>query len=172
LGYTFYESKYKPRIAVNVDYASGDGNANCVAGAGVATCKTANTFENFFPTNHIHMGYMDIIAWKNMFSPSFNYQLRPSERDHFEFWWTHMRLASARDNWYRGAQGVYVFSRTNNEANHIGDEVDFSWTRMFADGKVSLQTTYGHMFAGSYIAKNLGTDSDQSWGFVQLWMNF
>ncbi len=43
---------------------------------------------------------------------------------------------------------------------------------MFADGKVSLQTTYGHMFSGSYIAKNLGTASDQSWGFVQLWMNF
>ncbi len=173
LGWTMYESKYKPRYAVGVDYASGDGNANCVQNvAAGTTCKTGNTFENFFPTNHIHMGYADIIAWKNMFTPQFNFQMRPSERDHFEFWWSHMRLASARDNWYRANQNVYVWSSNTNTSNHIGDELDFSWTRMFADGKVSLQATYGHMFAGSYIAKHLGTDSDQSWGFIQLWMNF
>ncbi|MEW6543779.1 MAG: alginate export family protein [Nitrospirota bacterium] len=177
LGYTFYESKWKPRIAVGFDYASGDGNANCAGAGGTSPtagrqCKTANTFENFFPTNHIHMGYMDIIAWRNMWSPQFNYQMRPTERDHFEFWYSHLRLASARDNWYRGAQGIYVWSANNNDATHIGDETDFTWTRMFADGKVAFQATYGHLFTGSYIAKNLGTHSDQSWGFVQLWMNF
>jgi hypothetical protein len=118
------------------------------------------------------MGYADIIAWKNMFTPQFNFQMRPSERDHFEFWWSHMRLASAKDNWYRAAQNAYIVSNAANTANHIGDELDFTWTRMFADGKVAFQTTYGHMFAGSYISKQLGSASDQSWGFVQLWMNF
>jgi hypothetical protein len=185
LGYTWYESKWKPRLAIGLDYASGDGRANCATGTGgtnggpTATtvtagmaCRTANTFENFFPTNHIHMGYMDIIAWKNMIDPQLNFQLRPTERDHFEFWYNHLRLASARDNWYRAGQGVYVWSKTNNTATHIGDEVDFTWTRMFADGKVALQATWGHMFTGEYIAKNLGTTSDQDWGFIQLWMNF
>jgi hypothetical protein len=175
LGYTVYESKMKPRFAVAVDYASGDGNANCSAAsaaqAGYA-CRSGNTFENFFPTNHIHMGYMDVMAWKNMFMPQGNFQFRPSERDHVEIWYSHMRLANSRDNWYRAGQGPYIFSKANNTEDHIGDEVDFTWTRMFADGKVAFQATYGHLFSGNYISQNLGTNSDQSWAFVQLWMNF
>jgi hypothetical protein len=69
IGYTHYQSSWKPRVAFNFDYASGDGRANCNVAAG-GQCKTANTFENFFPTNHIHMGYMDVQARKNMLSPS------------------------------------------------------------------------------------------------------
>ena len=171
IGYTHYQSSWKPRFAVNFDYASGDGRANCVVAAGGA-CKTANTFENFFPTNHIHMGYMDVQAWKNMLSPSANFQARPSKDDHIEIWYTNLNLASARDNWYRGAQGVYVFSKAGNTSKHIGDEVDISWTRMFMDGKVAFQATYGHLWTGSYVHDNLGTKQDQSWAYVQLWMNF
>src|SRR5262249_55940532 len=65
IGYTHYQSSWKPRFAINFDYASGDGRANCtISGGANGLCKTANTFENFFPTNHIHMGYMDVQAWK------------------------------------------------------------------------------------------------------------
>ena len=183
LGYTVYDWKMKPRLAINVDYASGDGDANCnltIANNGGATTAAsaarcggnANTFENFFPTNHIHMGYADVIAWRNMVAPQANLQLRPTERDHVEIWYMNMNLANARDNWYRGAQGPYIFSRNDNTKKHIGDEWDITWTRMFADGKVAFQATYGHIFAGSYIAANTGQGQDQSWGFVQLWMNF
>ncbi len=176
IGYTDYNSKWKPRYALGLDYASGDGSANCTTN-GTSTntgmrCSSANTFENLFPTNHIHMGYMDIQGWKNMLSPQVNYQVRPSERDHFEVWYSHLRLANAKDNWYRGAQGVYVYSRADNTKTHIGDEVDFTWTRMFADGKVAFQATYSHMWTGEYIAQNLGVNSGQDWAYVQLWMNF
>ncbi|MGH7259885.1 MAG: alginate export family protein [Nitrospiraceae bacterium] len=172
IGYTWYDNKMKPRLAFNVDYASGDGNANCTQTGAQQKCKSANTFENFFPTNHIHMGYADVIAWKNMFAPQINFQMRPTERDHIEIWYMDMNLANKRDNWYRAGQGVYIWSKANNTKSHIGDEVDFTWTRMFADGKVAFQTTYGHIFTGGYIQQNLGASSNQSWGFVQLWMNF
>ncbi len=174
IGYTHYQSSWKPRIAVNFDYASGDGRANCnvSTGAGAQNCSTANTFENMFPTNHIHMGYMDVQAWKNMLSPSANFQARPSKDDHIEVWYTNLNLANARDNWYRGSQGVYVWSKVNNTKTHIGDEIDFTWTHMFMDGKVAFQATYGHLFAGGYIQENVGTSVDQEWAYVQLWMNF
>lgn len=171
IGYTAYQSAWKPRFAVNLDYASGDGRNNCGTATG-ATCSTANTFENFFPTNHIHMGYMDVQAWKNMLSPSVNFQARPTKDDHVEIWYTNLNLASARDNWYRGAQGAYIISKNNNDKNHIGDEIDFTWTHMFMDGKLAFQATYGHLFTGAYIRENLGTSSNQSWAYVQLWMNF
>ncbi|BCA54955.1 conserved exported protein of unknown function [Nitrospira sp. KM1] len=172
IGYTHYQSSWKPRIAFNFDYASGDGRANCNVTTTNGNCSTANTFENMFPTNHIHMGYMDVQAWKNMLSPSANFQARPTKDDHIEVWYTNLNLASARDNWYRGAQGVYVWSKAGNTKKHIGDELDLTWTHMFMDGKVAFQATYGHLWAGGYIAENLGKANDQSWAYAQLWMNF
>ena len=174
IGYTHYQSSWKPRLAFNFDYATGDGRSNCTLGGGGAAtgCKTANTFENMFPTNHIHMGYMDVQAWKNMMSPSINFQFRPTKDDHFEVWGTSLNLANSRDNWYRGSQGVYVFSKNGNNKKHIGDELDVAWTHMFMDGKLAFQAAYGHLFAGSYIQANLGQSSNQDWAYAQLWVNF
>ena len=173
VGYTFYSLPWKPRLAINFDYASGDGRSNCTLNAAYGTCRTANTFENFFPTNHIHMGYMDVQAWKNMLSPSGNFQVRPTKDIHVEVWYTRMHLANAKDNWYRGSQGVYMFSHANNTKTHIGDEIDVSYTHLFMDGKVSFQATYGHLFPGAYIAANLGGRAvGQDWAYGQLWMNF
>jgi Alginate export len=172
IGYTHYQSSWKPRIAFNFDYASGDGRANCNIAAGYGNCKTANTFENMFPTNHIHMGYMDVQAWKNMLSPSANFQARPSKDDHIEIWYTNLNLANSKDNWYRGSQGVYVFSKVGNTKTHIGDEIDFTWTHMFMDGKVAFQATYSYLFSGGYIDQNLGTSVNQTWAYAQLWINF
>jgi hypothetical protein len=171
VGYTAYNMTWKPRLAFNFDYASGDGRANCVTSTG-QTCKTANTFENMFPTNHIHMGYMDVQAWKNMLSPSVNFQARPTKDDHVEIWYTNLNLANKQDNWYRGSQGAYVISKAGNQKSHVGDEVDFTWTHLFMDGKVAFQATYSYLWAGSYIEQNLGASTNQQWAYAQLWINF
>jgi hypothetical protein len=171
IGYTHYEWAWKPRLAFNFDYASGDGRANCTIG-GNTDCKTANTFENLWGTNHIHMGYMDTMGWKNMMKPSINLQFRPTKDDHIEIWATSLNLANTKDNWYRATQTVYVYSKTNNTTRHIGNELDIIWTRFFMEGKLSFQAGYGHLFAGDYIQENLGTSTDQDWAYAQLWINF
>ena len=172
VGYTAYDMAWKPRLAFNFDYASGDGRANCTLNTAYGGCKSANTFENFYPTNHIHMGYMDVQGWKNMLSFSVNLQARPTRNDHLEFWYANLNLASAQDNWYRATQGVYVFSKAGNTETHIGDELDFVWTHMFMDGKLAFQTAFSYLFAGGYIQENLGTSIDQIWAYAQLWLNF
>jgi hypothetical protein len=96
----------------------------------------------------------------------------PTKDDHIEIWATSLNLANTKDNWYRATQGVYVFSKTNNTTRHVGDEIDFAWTHMFMDGKLPLQAVYGHLFAGADIKENLGTNADQDWTYLQLWMNF
>jgi len=118
------------------------------------------------------MGYMDVQAWKNMLSPSVNLQARPTARDHIELWYTNLNLANSKDCWYRAAQGCYVFSNANNTKTHIGDEIDVSYTRMFADGKVALQTTYGTIFSGGYLTSTLNQTQNQHWAYMSLWMNF
>ena len=65
-----------------------------------------------YPTNHIHMGYMDVQAWKNMRMPSVNLQFRPTKDDHIEIWATSLNLANTKDNWYRAhAGGLCLFQR-------------------------------------------------------------
>ncbi|MBH0200356.1 MAG: alginate export family protein [Nitrospira sp.] len=172
IGYTFYDLAWKPRFALNFDYASGDGRANCTLNAAYGTCSTANTFENLYPTNHIHMGYMDVMAWKNTLTWSANFQARPTRDDHIEVWYTNLNLANARDNWYRASQGVYVFSKVGNTTNHLGDELDFTWTHMFMEGKLAFQTSFSYLFTGPYIRENLGTNKDQTWAYAQFWLNF
>jgi len=173
IGYTAFNLPGKPRLAFNFDYASGDGRANCTLNAAYGTCKTANTFENLFPTNHIHMGYMDVMAWKNMMSFSGNFQARPTPNDHIEVWYSNLHLANAKDNWYRASQGVYVFSRPDNTVTHVGDEISAVWTHFFMNGMVAFQTGYGHLFPGPYISHNLGRRAvGQDWTYAQLWINF
>ena len=109
---------------------------------------------------------------KLMLSPSANFQARPSKDDHIEVWYTNLNLANSKDNWYRGSQGVYVFSKVGNTKTHIGDEIDFTWTHMFMDGKVAFQATYSYLFSGGYIGNNLGTSVNQTWAYAQLWINF
>ena len=65
-----------------------------------------------------------------------------------------------------------VFSGAENNANHVGDEIDAAWTHIFGDGKVSLSLMYGHFFPGAYVQQQLGTSSGQDWGIVQMWANF
>ena len=173
IGYTAFTMPWKPRLAFNFDYASGDGRSNCTLNAAYGSCNTANTFENFYPTNHIHMGYMDVLAWKNMLSLSVNLQARPTENDHIEIWYTNMNLASAQDNWYRASQGVYVFSKAGNTKTHIGDELDLVWTHLFMDGKLAFQAAYSHFWPGAYVSENLGRNAiGQDWAYGQLWINF
>ena len=175
LGHTWYQHPWKPRVAMGFDYASGDGDSNCVTPGGTLarSCGgNANTFENFFPTNFLHVGYMLNGAWRNSVQPQVNFQARPTARDHLEVWALRKYLASARDNWYRGSQGPLIFSRSDNTTTHIGDELDVAWSHMFADGKISLAVIYGHFFSGPYIREQLGKATDQDWGIVQLWTNF
>jgi hypothetical protein len=67
-----------------------------------------------------------------------------------------LNLANPKDNWYRAGQGLYVFSRTDNNKRHLGDEIAIIWTHFFMDGTLSFQADYGHMWTGSSLSLNLG----------------
>ncbi|MBI4000373.1 MAG: alginate export family protein [Nitrospira defluvii] len=112
LGHTWYTHRWRPRLAIGFDYASGDGDSNCVTPSGslARSCSgNANTFENFFPTNFLHVGYMLNGAWRNSVQPQVNLQARPTARDHVEIWALRKYLASARDNWYLRLTGPADF---------------------------------------------------------------
>ncbi len=124
---------------------------NCTLSNGAyGACKTANTFENFFPTNHIHMGYMDVMGWKNMMSFSGNFQARLSPDDHIEIWYTNLHLANAKDNWYLASQASQCLLTSGQHRDpYRVTKWSFVWTHFFMNGMVAFQAGYGHLFPGS-----------------------
>jgi hypothetical protein len=159
----------KPRIAFELDYATG-------SGADRGTTGGRSTFENFWPTNHLHYGYMDLMGWKNMLSFGPKFSMKPSKNGTFkvDFWWH--RLADKDDNWYGAGQGAnFGGTVAGNGEAEIGQELNITYIHKFFGGKSKIVAGYGHFFTGDYIKKsgngkdgaaNLNDDDDQDWGYV------
>lgn len=161
----------KPRIAFEFDYATGSG-ANRGGTGG------RSTFENLWPTNHLHYGYMDLVGWKNNMSFGPQFSMKPSKNGTFKvhFWWH--RLADADDNWYNAGQGVQGVTRAGNDEKELGNELNIVYVHKLFGGKSTLNVGYGHFFTGDYIKKsnggagagqgasNINDDDDQDWGYI------
>ena len=159
-----------PRIGAEFNYASGSGEG-----------ETRHTFENFWPTNHLHMGYMDQIGWKNMIAYSPQLKIKPTKASWVKVNFWIFRLAQVEDNIYNAGQGAsFGGTSAGNQAASVGQELDIIANHKFKQGKIGLQAGYGHFFAGEYFKRsaagtggsNLGgtpfTKSDQDWFYVSL----
>src|SRR3989442_882393 len=171
-GYTMDVVPMKPRVGIEIDYASGDG---CVTG-GAATCKAQghfNTFDNLFPTNHGKFGYMDLMAWKNQVTYQAVFDVKPSPVSKLQVNVAIMRLANRHDNWYRASQAVYGATGAGNDSSSIGRELDVHYWHTFKE-KFKFEFGAGHFWAGTYVTNGqnsingggTGNGSGQNWGYV------
>jgi hypothetical protein len=176
VGYTFDPVPMKPRIGIEIDYASGDScgrGSGVVAGAACAAVGHYNTFDNLFPTNHFKFGAMDLMAWKNMVDYQVVFDVKPDAVSKLQVNLIIHRLARTQDNWYRSGQAAYGVTGAANTSASIGRELDVHYYRTIKE-KFKAEIGVGHFWAGSYItngANNIngggpGTGSGQNWGYV------
>ncbi len=177
LGYTAAWAPMTPRLGLEFDYASGDGDNASGAHRG-----NFNTFDNLYPTNHFHYGHMDLMAWKNMVNYRATLDFKPTPDSKLQFDAVIHRLANARDHWYRAAQAVYGRSAPTNQAASLGQEVNVHYWHTLEE-QFKIEIGYGHFFAGEYLdkARAGGTatvngvtpgGADQDWGYVMGSVSF
>ncbi|WP_447978971.1 alginate export family protein [Candidatus Nitrospira bockiana] len=173
-GVTLAAIPWSPRLGIEFNYASGDGDAARCQQGQVAACNgNANTFENFYPTNHIVMGYADVMAWRNMVAYSGSLQMKPSDAQHVEFRVWQFRKAVSGDCWYRAAQNCYFTQ--NNGSSSLATELDGIYTLFFKDNKVAWQIGGSYIIAGDFLDKVAGPGQNpvnQVWAYTQLHINF
>lgn len=167
----------QPRLGVEYNTASGNSGNGKWGG-----------FDQLYPTNHIHFGYMDRMSWKNMNHYSAGLQLRPDEDSHLEVTGHFFSRKETTDFWYGAAQTIAPqgnpFSMASIDANgnvtgvntekDIGKEIDVVYTHFFTPGNhVGWQIGGGVFFPGEFVDRQVGGDaSKQTWGYTQLWINF
>ncbi len=173
----------QPRIGAEMNMASGDSAANSCTGAASKANGGCNSewrgFDQLFPTNHIHFGYMDRMAWKNMIHFTANLNLRPTKNSHLEIAGHKFYLNETNDNWYGAAQTIFVQTPAGNQEDDLGSEIDVVYTMFLTPGNhVAWQIGGGAFFPGDFIDSNpvsgfngAGVGSS-SWGYTQLWINW
>jgi hypothetical protein len=162
-GYTFANAPWKPRIGLEYNFATGDGNPGD---------NNTDTFQNLFPTNHKFYGYADFFSWQNIHNPAIQLKLAPTktltlQADYHLFW-----LDETADGWYRanGVTKVRPAPAGKKADSFVGSEIDFTATWK-ATKNLSLQAGYSHFFSGDY-AKASGPSDDADFVYTQLTISF
>lgn len=185
-GITLKDVPTSPRFGLEFNYASGDGDAgNCNSSTGAGCNGSANTFENLYPTNHIVMGYADVMAWRNMVGYSGDIQLKPTKESHLEAKFWVFQKANNNDCWYRAAQNCYFTQTSANtggvvSSNSLAKELDLIYTLYFKDNKVAWQIGGAYLWAGHMLdqiaagnaAASGPQSTNQTWAYTQLHVNF
>jgi hypothetical protein len=161
VGYNWLASSLKPRIGIEANYGSGDGNAKD---------GKVETFQNLFPTNHPFYGYMDTFSWQNMAEIAFTSSITPSATTKVSLDYHVLWLADTNDAWYRANGTTAVRPIKGDASNFAGSELDLtaSWK---ATKNLSFLAGYSHFFAGGYLG-DTGSKSDADFAYVQATLEF
>ncbi len=162
-GYNF-EHAWQPRLGVQFNYATGDGNP---------ADGRSGTFQNYFPGNHALYGFMDTTAWMNLLNPQVNVSFQPTERlritgDVMAFW-----NASNGDAWYAANTITQVRALTPAALGagcYRGAEWDLN-AYYKLNTHVNLQAGYAFFLAGSYLERT-GAHDNAHFAYSQMTVNF
>jgi hypothetical protein len=152
----------KPEVLVEYDIASGDKDGSD---------KKYETFDNLYPTNHPHYGYMDYMSWKNMQDVRAGLGFRPVEKVAVNADYHVFSLYTNKDNWYR-ASGAVLITTDGVAPKDIGNEVDVLLKCDVIDN-VNFELGYSHFFKGDFIdAIKGGGAADSDWAYLSTRVSF
>jgi hypothetical protein len=167
-GYSWPEARLSPRLGVEYNFSTGDGDPND---------GKHETFDNLFPTNHRFYGYMDFFSWQNVHNPRLSLSARPAKKvsitaDLHAFW-----LADTEDFFYQAngsPRNTGGYGLPPGAGSFVGSEIDLVVTWELARW-AGFQAGYGHFFRGDYVQdtfRGSGGSRDADWAYVQAAFTF
>lgn len=163
LGYSF-DARWKPHVALQFDYASGDQDPND---------GDNNRFDTLFGARRFDFGPSGIFgpfARSNLISPGYRVKFDPCERVKImlahRFYW----LAADRDAWTTAG----VRDATGNSGSYLGHmpEIEVRWD--VVPGNLGIEVGAAYLFAGSFIdrAPNGTDEGDATYVYAQSVLTF
>ncbi len=160
LGYTF-DHAWSPRLAVEVDYASGDSDK---------TDDKRNTFDNLHPTNHKFYGYMDRVSLQNVKIYSLQSSAKPMDKLKLQGNLHFIFLDTPNDYLYDSARKKIRSTTGASFSRHVGNELDLT-AKYKVSSFADLLVGYSHFFAGDYL-DDTGEKDDADFAYVQTTLKF
>lgn len=159
VGYRFDHS-WQPRLEAGYSVASGDDDP---------ADEDNGTFDNLFPTNHMHYGYMDFISWRNNHNAEMNVTFHPVEPVRVYLAGHAYWLYDTDDNWYNSGGRILRFGQPD-AGSFLGTEIDLkiTWT---VNDHVTVEGGYSHFFAGGFV-DDTGDGGDADWAYLTASLRF
>jgi len=163
-GYTFPGLDWKPRIGVEYNQGSGDKNPTDGRNQG---------FDNLFPTNHPHYGYIDAISWRNTRNYALSFKVNPMKDLMVKMDLWNFRLKEARDALYGAGGKVTRRDTTGHSGKDAGQEIDLL-VQYKLNQHWSFLGGYSYFIAGDFIedAPPQKTGDNADFSYVQVMYTF
>ena len=167
VGYQRPHGRMRPGAELGYAIASGAACTNPTGSEEGCGAEGSSDFFNFYPTNHIHYGLVDLMNWSNTRDVEFAAKLAAGEWFQAKATYHLMQLHEPSGRW-TNAGGALVGAGwdPDNESATLGQELDVTATaRPWAP--LMLQAGYG-VFLPTQAGAALGGSSPQH--FAYLWL--
>jgi len=159
-GYTMTATRWRPRLGVEWNQATGDADA---------TDGTSRSFQTLFPTNHDKYGILDLVAWQNARNFRLSASIRPDERWTVEADVHRFYLDESADAW-RAASGAVIRPGAAGASRYLGTEIDLVFTCR-ASEHMTVSFGGAQFFDGGFVS-DTGRGGDTLWLYVRILVSF
>jgi len=166
LNYTFSTLRYKPKVTLDCNVASGDDDP---------TDGDAETFNPLFQTTHDPYGIIDFFRWQNVnhYGLICDLALHPKVKTSIQY--HRFYLDEKEDAWYNSSGRKIRQDKNGNSDDYVGDELDW-FVRYQVLSYLCFETGYAHFFAGDFVEDTDDLtgkgDSDSDWFYAQAVFTF
>ncbi|MGA2890487.1 MAG: alginate export family protein [Terracidiphilus sp.] len=142
-GYGAEKVVWKPRLAGEYDYASGNPKTNL---------QRIGTFDQLYPSNHNVFGLTDLFGFQNIKEERINLDLAPAKHLTLLIQEEGMQVSTAHDSVYTGSGSAKVKPPTGGFlSDDIGREFDASGQYSFLRNNMTLNVGVGHFAPGTLM---------------------
>lgn len=145
-GYYAKQINWKPRLAGEYDYASGNPQTDS---------KRIGTFDLLYPSNHNAFGLTDLFGFMNIKQKRINLDMAPSKHLALLIQQEWLQVATVYDSVYGGSGSATVKAPESGfPSDSIGREFDASGQYAFLRNNMTLNVGVGHFSPGALMREN------------------